>query len=115
MVKVTFNDIPTIYVLTDWINESKDARKSDWAQLAADRDIFRRRLVEFGKIFKCNKTLKNIYIYIIPDVYNCNDWPFYMVVLVGYSIAGLRIVDVVRSRRMLVVWATTCCCRFAPR
>ena len=27
-----------------------------------------------------------------------------MVVLVGFSIAGLRIVDVVRSGRMLVVW-----------
>ena len=33
----------------------------------------------------------------------CNDRPFYMVVLVGYSVAGRRIVDVVRSVRMLHV------------
>ena len=38
----------------------------------------------------------------------CNDRPFYMVVLVDYSVAGLRIVDVVRSRRMLVVCRGNC-------
>ena len=38
-----------------------------------------------------------------------------MVLLVGYSVAGVRIVVVVRSGRMLVVWVTACCCRLAPR
>ena len=33
-----------------------------------------------------------------------------MVVLVGYSVAGIRIVFVVRSGRMWVDWATTCRC-----
>ena len=31
-----------------------------------------------------------------------------MVVPVGYSVAGIRIVVVVRSGRMWVVWATAC-------
>ena len=38
-----------------------------------------------------------------------------MIVLVGYSVAGWRIVVMFRSGRMLVVWATACCCKFAPR
>ena len=38
-----------------------------------------------------------------PKLYNmCNDQTFYMFVLVGYSVAGLRIVAVVRSGRMWV-------------
>ena len=45
----------------------------------------------------------------------CNDRPIYMIVLVGYSVAGLRIGAMVRSGRMLVVWATACRCKFAPR
>ena len=47
-----------------------------------------------------------------PQMYN--DRSFYMIVLVGYGVAGLRIVDMVRSGRMLVVWATACCNKFAP-
>ena len=31
----------------------------------------------------------------------CNDRPFYMAVLVGYSVAGVCIISVGRSRRML--------------
>ena len=38
-----------------------------------------------------------------------------MVVLVGYSVAGIQIVVVVHSGWMWVVWATVCRCRFTPR
>ena len=33
--------------------------------------------------------------------YKCNDRPFYVVILEGYSVAGVYIVVMVRSRRML--------------
>ena len=38
-----------------------------------------------------------------------------MVVLVGYSVAGRRIVVVVGQWADVVVWATACRCKFAPR
>ena len=45
--------------------------------------------------------LKDIYQYNytnVPIFEMCNDRPFYMVVLVGHSVAGVCIVVVVRSR-----------------
>ena len=43
----------------------------------------------------------------------CNDWTVRIDVLVGYSVTGVQIVVMVRSRWMRVVWATACHCKFA--
>ena len=45
----------------------------------------------------------------------CNDRTVRVDVLMGYSVAGMQIVAMVRGRRIRVVWATTCRCQFPLR
>ena len=49
---------------------------------------------------------------ILGDIQSlCNDRTVSVYVLLGYSVAGVYIVVMVRSRWMRVVWATACRCK----
>ena len=59
----------------------------------------------------CGGVMEYVYECSLCIWFLCNDRTLYMFVLVGYSVAGVRIVVVVRSGQMWVVWATACRCR----
>jgi len=57
---VRFSDtVTTIPILneSEWYEDYKNARKSDWASIAADRERFKRRIQEFELVF--SKVMKH--------------------------------------------------------
>lgn len=53
--KVAFNLTPKIHYLYTWEYAYHHARKSNWIQLAADRERFKQRILKFEKIWKVLK------------------------------------------------------------
>ena len=41
---VHFSENPTIYFMTDWSKDSREARKSVWMKIARDRRRFKKRI-----------------------------------------------------------------------
>lgn len=53
MKKVRFNLVPTIHYLIVWNYAHRQARDgSEWIRMAVDRYRFRRRILEFDKMYK---------------------------------------------------------------
>ena len=42
--QVRFSENPTIYFMTDWSKDSREARKSVWMKIARDRRRFKKRI-----------------------------------------------------------------------
>lgn len=50
--KLTFDPIPKIHYMYTWDFAYRQARKSEWIRIAADRERFKQRILKFEEEFK---------------------------------------------------------------
>ena len=52
MKKVHFSKKTTVYLMNDWPEESREARKSYWMQIALNRRRFKKRIEKTAKLIE---------------------------------------------------------------